>query len=203
MHIPIIVGQLNDGLESKYPGTDVPALSRYVQVILGVELDRRLESQLPEWTCVQGDSGTSRADKGIAIAPDLMTFKESEWKPTSGKGEALIVRADFQGSPLSFITAHRPVAKQQAARGIFDSSMVAMFKGERRSGRVPIIGIDCNESVPSTLIDPMNAQWVVPYPVSIVGFLVPQGVDVAGCVALQKTGEHPPVVSLMKVPVPQ
>jgi len=203
-HYPIVVGQLNDGQEARYPGTDVPALSRIAQVIIGVELDRRLSDQLPSWKCYQGEAGTTRADKGVAFrAGSGMTVEQEGvfWWPTSGKGESLVLRVDYQGSPLSFITAHRPIAKQQTARLAFDPALVALFKSEKQEGRVPIIGIDCNQASPPTLIEPMGAQWVVPYPTSIVGLLVPKSVQVSGCVALPKTGEHPPVVAMMKVPV--
>lgn len=206
-HQPLIVGQLNDGIEQRYPGTDVVRLSRYVQVILGVELDRRLSQQLPGWICIQGDVDTPNADKGIAIAPGLMSVVDIAWQPvnpwTKRPGNAaLVVQANFLGTPLSLLTAHRPTSKQAQYLSGFDQALGAVIKAEKKAGRVPITGIDCNDFDPTALTEASDCTWASPYATCVCGLLLPSNVEQIGITWLSKTGEHPPVIDLLKVPVP-
>lgn len=200
-HHPLIIGQLNDGQESKYPGSDVAELDYYTQLQIDVELTNSLDETLLDHVTFQGEAGTNDFDKGIAIMPGLMFVSNAFWVPMNNKNNALVVRTRFKGTALSLIAAHRPIEAMAENRVDFDNSLLALWKKEKQAGSIPMVGIDTNDPNPLKLVTALNAKWIRPFSVSICGFLLPQNVDVYGCVSLPKTGEHPPVIALTKVPI--
>lgn len=201
-HHPLVIGQLNDGMEPGFPGSDVAELAKYTQLQIDVELTDPLRDLLPpNYITIQGAKGTDEFSKGVAIMPDLMDISTPFWVPMSNKNNALVVRTKFKGKTFSLIAAKRPIAEHPDNVAAFDKSLISLWHTERVVGSVPIVGIDVNDKNPSALYLALNARWIRPFNVSICGFLLPMGVDVYGCVSLPKPGEHPPVIALTKVPV--
>jgi hypothetical protein len=211
-HEVLILGQLNDGIEAAYPGTDVRRLASYVQGLLGVEMDRRLGDVLPRWWSEQGTPGADSAGVGVAVAPDsALQVTDHQWvelvSPSDTgrytERQALVVRADFYGCPLTLLSAHRPVQMRVDTRPEFDANLTALIAGERAAGRVTIAGVDLNtaRADAAAVAARCGMLWVPPYLGSIVGFLIGRGVSVIGVAALRKDGEHPPVVAMLRVPL--
>lgn len=203
-HELLIIGTINDGAEAEFPSTDVPHLAQYCQVLLGQEFDRRLADQLPGWDAVQGDS-LEEAALGVAVRSDLLTIQGYHftrlcaWRKTGGM-EMLTVRADFHGCPLSLISMKRPGGSTHWDE--VNAALGAEVHAEWKAGRVPIVGLDANAGSPTDLEAATTLTWVAPQPTSIVGFLVSSRVLVDGVAGMKSTGEHPPIVAMVRVPVP-
>lgn len=200
----LILGQLNDGAETT--GSDVYRTLQYAQVLLGVELGERLSEQVPDHLCFQGDPGTADADTGIAIRSGIMGVESSHWNrldpwhKISSVG-CLTVRTNFQGCLLSLMATKRPAGLTVEQRRLYAAALSDAVHDERAAGRVPIVGIDANANH-TDLEDATWLTWSAPYLTSVVGFLTPGSVQVLACTALQRIGEHPPVIGLVKVPLP-
>lgn len=203
----LIVGQLNDGAETA--GSDVYRTLLYAQVLLGVELGARLSDQLPnDCTCIQGDAGTADEDTGIAIRPGLMGVQAvrwdrlDPWRKTSSLG-LLTVRVNYQGSLLSLMTTKRPASLSTTERLDFEQALGDRARAERLAGWAPILGYDGNDADPQDIEDATLLSWHAPYPTSVVGLLTSGRIQVVACSSLQRrAAEHPPVIAMLKVPLP-
>jgi hypothetical protein len=201
----LIIGELNDGIEPEFPGTDIPRLSQYVQVIFGQELDRQLSEQLPDWETFQGDAENPDVSAlGMAIKPGLMEIESVKWTrlgtwaiPSRGVG-VLVVRANFQGCPLSLFTTKRPANAHAENRPTFDRNLGKVLRSEQNLSRRVLGGLDANEANSPALQSATRCVWTPPFSTSIVGFLTSH-VEILGVAGLPADGEHPPTVGLVQV----
>jgi hypothetical protein len=195
--LPLMWGQINDGIEPEYLGTDVPRLATYVQGLSGCELDRRLADQLPDWDTFQGPADDPDASTlGIALRPGLMTVQDVFWVPLTTRHRVLIVRADYQGGPLSLFTTKRPSRAHADLWPAYDSALGKVLRGER----VVAGGHDANEPDSPALQTATRMTWTAPHDTSIVGTLTSSNVGVLACTQLPATGEHAPVLTWLRVP---
>jgi hypothetical protein len=194
-------GQINDGIEPEYPGSDVLRLASYVQGFSGCELDRRLADQLPGWLSFQGpEDDPDISTLGIAIAPGLMLVQEVFWVPLTTRHHVLIVRAGYQGCPLSLFTTKRPSRAHADLWPIYDDALGKALRSERQQGRAVGGGLDANEPDSPALQTATRMTWTAPHDTSIVGTLTSSNVGVLACTQLPATGEHAPVLTWLRVP---
>jgi hypothetical protein len=197
---PLYLGQLNDGIEADYPTTDVPALLPFVHVLLGVELDRDLDDQKPNgWWAIQAGS------VGIAGSP-LLALESSYGMPLSTWQKtptnlAVVTRVDYRGCPLSLISCKRPGKAHADTWPTWDANLAALVKAEERIGQVPGVGLDTNEADPKDLAAQVGLAWHAPTDTSMVGLLLSPRLTHLATTSLPATGEHAPVVSVVRAPV--
>jgi len=208
---PVMFGEINDGLETQYPTTDVPHVGQHARFIFGQELDHRMEDQLPNHKCVQGTDTFGDKTTGVAWLDDGTTKLDGFYwpqlvtpHPTTKETDdlGLVVRLTYLGVKLSLISAHRPLATMTTQREEFDKNLLAVIKTERGMSRFPLIGIDTNEASPSALATKLNMHWVTPMSAYITGVFVPNQFAVLGKTNLVKTGEHAPVLVWVRLPLP-
>lgn len=207
---PIVLAELNDGVEAEFPGSDVERTALYGMVTTYQELgqqdgdrviDRRLSDQLPGHTVIQGAVGSPAADIGISIAPGVGTLESFRWEQMTKQRPALVARVDFQGCPLSPISAHRPTKQHPDQRAEFDVALARVVHAERDAGRLPYVGIDANDDDPVDLEQATGLTWWAPFESSICGLLLPTRCTRLAITQLAKRGEHAPVVGLVRVPL--
>lgn len=202
MREPLIVGTLNDGLEPLYSGTDVPRIAKYAQVLFLQELDRNLSDQLPGWWTRQGDR-----EMGLAIKPGLMDVESSfqvalsPWSTHVIKS-AMVARVKYNGTSLTFISAHRPT-KDSPNMGAYNQALSSLINTERSLGREVIVGMDANGGGTDSIQSASHTLWYGPNDYSVDGFLITRRVAPVGIpVRLHKEGEHYPVIFTVTIPSP-
>lgn len=197
---PLVLGQLNDGSEPEYPTTDVPRILPLVQGLLGVELDRDMGGQVPsDWATTQHGS------VGITVHPLLVVASTfvmpmSTWQKTPDNF-AVVVRADYQGCSLSLISCKRPAPAHMQNWPEWDTNLASLVGRERGLGQIPAVGLDANQADPLSLAHLTSLVWHPPRDTSVVGFLFSTKIQVLATTAMTSTGEHPPVISMVRVPV--
>jgi hypothetical protein len=205
----LIVGELNDGLEPQYPTTDVPRLSGKVEVLFGQELDRHMGDQLPGWTCFQGNADDpDNGDVGLGIRNGLMDITDvfwvnlATWKAGGGMA-VLVVRADYLGCELSLMSTKRPAPGRADKWPIWNANFAKVVAAERKISRIPLCGMDANHSTPLDLTAATGMTWSAPWDTSVVGILSSVKIQTVATTFLNPsvTGEHPPVVSVLRVPI--
>lgn len=205
----LLLGELNDGSEPQFPSSDVVRTCLFCQILFGQELDRRLAAQLPDWWSEQGaEDDLDNSGIGLAIKPGVGTVQNFYWvrlgtwaKPDRGV-QALVVHFDYQGCPLALISTKRPAKSHADNWPTFDDNLGDLILRERHDrGRIPIVGLDANSANDPALRAATRLTWYAPYPTSIVGFLMPTSISVLATTRLMSTGEHAPVISMVRVPL--
>jgi hypothetical protein len=210
MRQPIFLGQLNDGIETQFAGSDVKEHCKFAQALGCVELDRRLSDQVPSRKNIQGDPGDRTETIGFSLLPGLVTVESVDWpeivtpyptdKPVSFK--ALVVRVNYNGFRMSWISTKRPVEGKPAQRGEFDRRLTALKRNEVDFGYSPTIFIDANEPDPEELAGFLGMSWNAPFADSVVGIFTHFKMNVLAVTSLPKSGEHRPVILVATVPLP-
>lgn len=207
--LPLMVAQLNDGIEPQFPGSQVVETMKHAQVGLFDELDRDLDEQLLDaqvahFDCYQGPLGTERGALGIVIETGLMAPVAAPiWTPlTAGRytHPVLVLRVDYNGCPLSLFTTKRPGKAHAALWPEFNHNLRQVARAERALGRVVIGGLDADAPDDADLQTQTRLTWTAPHDGSIVGILTSWNVQVLACTQLVATGEHPPVLVWVRVP---
>jgi hypothetical protein len=200
---PLTLGQLNDGIEPQFPTSDIPDLTAIAQVTFDCEIDRDLATQAPQHVCIQGSADDAdRHQLGVTIQRGLMTVQTVTWTALTPRHWVLVVRADFHGTPVSLFTTKRPGRAHMELWPSYDTALAGVLRAEVDADRIVPGGLDANEGPPAGLLSKLPGfVWTPPYPGAVVGFLT-HGVQMLAVSHLQGTGEHPPLVALARVPLP-
>lgn len=199
-HMPLYLGQINDGIEPTYPTTDVPAMFPFVHGLLGVELDRNLSAQRPGgwWSHQVGSVGIAGCHALRFHA--VRTVPLSTWQAVP-ENVAVVVRARYHGARLSLISCKRPAPAHAEHWPEWDGNLARLDAVERAAGRERAVGLDVQEASPTSLENLTGLTWHAPRPTAKVGFLLSRRLEHLTTTTLPGTGEHMPVVSVVRVRV--
>lgn len=187
-------------------GSDIVYASTFAQVLFLQEVGNlNVANVLKGWTVCQDMSNAVTSGAAIAIRPGVR-FRVSLSKyivlvPSHQEGNGIaVVRGTFYGTPMEFISAHRPREKRSDLWPVYDAALAAYVQGCKDRGNLVVIGIDANDGIPQGLADELKLAMLTPYDTSLDMFMLSGTIVTNGVTTmLRRTSDHHAVLAVLRV----
>lgn len=203
------VASVNDDWET--PGTNIPEVSRHVDLILAQECKYERHDPLgSDWGWHHVVANQAEAGSAVAWKRDVLTRRVGS-RPPLGQGKFLgvlpgrakmlarwgiwneLALVSSPGKRAKYLAIHRPPLRYKFLWPAFDAAVAARVHLWRRKGWEVLIGLDANSHNPQPLRRLTGLAW---HHVGIDGLLSSPGLEIHNVRTLPKgTSDHHPVLA--------